>query len=125
MRKIAIIKSKEILHWDDFTKIADSITDWSEVSEEDFRLLQKASNRYTYSDKHFLIIERVNEEPNFILKTIEEYLIFEKNEEEKRLKQKEETERKKSERLLKKQAKDEVARKALFEQLSKEFNKNV
>lgn len=39
MREIAIITIKSVEYYDDYSKIVDSITDWSEVSDEDYKLL--------------------------------------------------------------------------------------
>ena len=72
-RKIAILLSREFYtgDYDDYYhKIIDSITDWEEVSDEDYKTLQLAS--YTTG---FQIIERPVNTPAFIAKTVADYLV--------------------------------------------------
>ena len=47
--KIAIIKTRDVYnsYGDDYDTVVHSITDWTEVSHEDFVLLQKAASRVT------------------------------------------------------------------------------
>jgi septin family protein len=102
MPQIAIIKPKLYSDgYDDYTKIIDSISDWSEVSNEELKLLKSYCNNYDYE-----VIERVDTKPEFIIKTIQQALIEAKKHEEQRAKQKAEAEQKKLERALKKKAKD-------------------
>ena len=57
--KIAIIKNRDVTSYDGYeTKIADSITDWHEVTEEEYKTLQWWLKR-TYPT-YCLIVERVH-----------------------------------------------------------------
>lgn len=112
MSEIAIITTKGLEYYDDYSKIVNSITDWSEVSDEDYKLLVRYSNKYDWE-----IIERLDKKPRFILSSVKAASEEVKLEEERQRLAKEEADRKKQERLLKKKAKDEVAEKKLLEQL--------
>lgn len=112
MREIAIITTKSVEYYDDYSKIVDSITDWSEVSDEDYKLLVRFSNKYDWT-----VIERLDKKPGFLLSSVKAALDEVKLEEERQRLDKEEADRKKQERLLKKKAKDEAAEKKLLEQL--------
>ncbi len=112
MREIAIITTKSVEYYDDYSKIVDSITDWSEVSDEDYKLLVHFSNKYEW-----MVIERLDKKPGFLLSSVKAALDEVKLEEERQRLAKEEVDRKKQERLLKKKAKDEAAEKKLLEQL--------
>jgi hypothetical protein len=112
MREIAIFTVKEFSHYDDYTKIVDSITEWTEVSDEDYRLLYKFSERYNWN-----VLERLDKKPGFVLSTVEAALEEVRKEEEQARLAMAVAEEKKQERLLKKRAKDEAAEKKLLEQL--------
>ena len=112
MREIAIITVKELSHYDDYTKVVDSITEWTEVSDEDYLLLCKASCRYNWN-----VLERLDKKHGFILSTVKSALEEVRKEEERQRVAKKEAEEKKQERLLKKKAKAEAAEKVLLEQL--------
>jgi len=77
MRKIAIITLGDVGCYEcDYSNIITSITEWSEVTDEDFEILKLASSKsYTYSSKlpKFTIIERPIDENLFICKTIDDY----------------------------------------------------
>jgi hypothetical protein len=51
MRKIAIIKLRDIFYnyGDDSQKVIDSITEWEEVSEEDYALLKDAAGQMNFT----------------------------------------------------------------------------
>ena len=71
--KIAIITTREINvgdydGYDTTHMIANSITDWEEVTDEEFKMLQQASWRVG-----FKILERPVDAPKFIAKTISDY----------------------------------------------------
>ena len=112
MREIAICTVRELYNYDDYTKIIDSITDWTEVTDEEYNLLVKFSNNYNWS-----VIERLDKKPNFVLNTVKAALEEVRREEERRRVEKEKADKRKQERLLKKKAKDEAAEKELLEQL--------
>ena len=118
-RKIAIIKTDTHYHdeyGDSYSKIVDSITDWQEVTDEQFKMLVAAQNRF-----NFKIIEQPADTPAFIAKTISAYL---KMVEE--LKVKEAEEKKKREeaclaRKLKKDLRDKKSKLELFNKLKAEL----
>lgn len=117
MRYIAIIKGKWIDPYDDYSvKIIESITNWSEVSEEDYNLLNRWARNHDY-----IILERMDVKPDFIPKTIaackEEARIYA----EKQRMQREEAARKKLERELKRKAKNEEQERKLLEELERKY----
>lgn len=112
MREIAIITVKELWHYDDYSRVVESITEWTEVSDEDYKLLVKFSSNYDWN-----VIERLDKKPSFVLNTVKAAIEEVRLAEEREKKVKEEADKKKQERLLKKRAKDEAAEKKLLEQL--------
>lgn len=117
MRQIAIITPKIYdSGYDGYDKVIESITDWSEVTEEEYKLLYSYCINYDYE-----IIERQDIKPDFLLKTIEQAKVEAKKHQEKLDKQKEENERKKQAALLKKKAKTEAEEKKLLEQLKSKY----
>lgn len=119
MRKIAIITTRDLYfnYDDDRHVIVDSITDWTEVSEEDYTLLNKAAN---YRGG-FAVIEQPTAPKEFIKKTIEDYIKFEKAEQEKRDKEKKAREEAALQRKIKKELKDKKSKLALFNKLKEEL----
>ena len=77
--KIAIITSRDVYsnYGDDSNTIINNITEWTEVTHEDYLLLQKASAR----QYNFAILEQPVDTPAFIAKTIADYLEVAKAEE--------------------------------------------
>lgn len=118
MREIAICTVRELFHYDDYTKIVDSITDWTEVTDEEYKLLVKFSSKYNW-----FVIERLDKKPGFVLSTVKAALEEARLEEEHQRIAKEEADKKKQQRLLKKKAKDEAAEKALLEELQRKYQK--
>jgi hypothetical protein len=119
--KIAILKTREFTNYSDYDgysveKIIESITDWTEVSDEDFKILVNFS-----TSKGFVVLEQPVDTKTFVAKTVAEYLIFVEA-----LKRRQEEEKKKREeaalnRKLKKEFKESKSKKALYEQLKAEF----
>ena len=120
MREIAICTVRELSHCDDYTKIVDSITDWTEVTDEEYKLLVKFSSKYNW-----FVIERLDKKPEFILNTVKAALEEVQREEERQRVKKEEADKKKQERLLRKRTKDEAAEKKLLEQLLAKHGEKV
>lgn len=117
MRYIAIICPRIISSgYDDYKRVIESITDWSEVTDEEYKLLRSYCNNYDYD-----IIERKDVEPSFILKTIAQAKEEAKKHQEEIEKQREEQERKKQAALLKKKAKTEAEEKKLLEELKSKY----
>lgn len=121
MHKIAIIKTREFNDYSDYDsysvkKIVESITDWEEVSDEDFKTLQFALPRIGC-----LMIERPVDEKQFIAKTIADYTAYAKAEEARMAEEKRIREEAALQRKLKKELKDTKTKKALYEKLKEEF----
>ena len=118
-KEIAIFKAKGINTYDDYAKIIDSITDWTEVSQKDYEILTS----YSYV-RDWIIIERLDRKEDFIPKTVKVALEEAREFEKKQQLAKETEEKKKQDRLLKKKAKDEVAEKKLLEHLLAKHGEN-
>jgi hypothetical protein len=78
--KIAIITTRDYTRgygddYDDYGKIIESITDWEEVSDEDYKTLQYAAPRL-----NFAIIEQPSDTKKFIAKSIADYTAIAKAE---------------------------------------------
>ena len=78
--KIAIITTRDYTRgygddYDDYGKIIESITDWEEVSDEDYKTLQYAAPRL-----NFAIIEQPTDTKKFIAKSIADYTAISKAE---------------------------------------------
>lgn len=120
MRKIAIIITSNVYYdYDDDRKIVDSITEWEEVSEEDYQLLYK----YSYT-KGFKILEQPVSQPDFIATTIAEFKKIALAEQAARLAYEKKQRDLKLAREAKKLEKTKGSRKELYEQLKSEFEKS-
>ena len=106
---------------DDYDTMIQSISDWEEVDDETFKLLQGASAYTSHSTNSFIVLERLHVDHPVIVNSVKAYVKY--LTEQKAAKEKEEAARKAKadERRLKKLAKDEKARRELFEQLQSEF----
>lgn len=116
MKKIAIVSPKLDYDYESNDRIIESITDWSEVTDEEYKLLYAYCRNYNYS-----IIERKDIQPEFILKTIAQAKEEARFLQEKLQKQKEIAEKKKQDALLKRKAKTEAEEKKLLEQLKSKY----
>lgn len=122
MRKIAIIKSRDFYEngtaYDDYSMVAviNSITEWSEVTEEEFKLLQLALPRVGCS-----MLERPIDEKAFIAKTVADYIAMARVEEERQAAEKKKREDAARERAMKRQLKIVKDKKALLEKLKAEL----
>lgn len=120
--KIAIIKTREVDHYDsgydDYSsiKIIESITDWCEVTDEEFSTLQMASGRLG-----FVVLEQPTDTKAFVAKTIAEYTALARAEKERQAEEKRKREEAALQRRLKKELKDTKTKKALYEKLKGEF----
>lgn len=101
---------------DGYQKIVQSITDWQEVSDEDYRTLQLASHPLG-----FKIIEQPVDTPAYVAKTIKEYTALARAEEQRQAEERKRREDAALQRKLKKELKDEKTKKALYEKLKEEF----
>ena len=124
MHKIAIIKIDEIWNYEEYqsysNKIAESITDWEDVSHEDFVLLKAAEYKFEYK-----VIERIINLPTFIPKTIADYKAILLKEQQ----EKEAAEKKRKDAALakkmKKDLKDKESKIELFKKLQAELGDTV
>jgi hypothetical protein len=116
MKKIAILKYNNqcYYHGDgDELWIANSISDWTEVSDEDYNILIQAQNTYT-----FRVIERPENEKEFIEKTVSHYIKVVKERNEKMKQQREIEDKKKREKA-------EARDKKKLEQLKAKYEKKL
>ncbi len=119
MREIAIIRKHDGEFWDSsdlnyqlFMSVL--ITDFSTVTEETFELLKKAS-----SDRFcdFIIVEKLHNDPTFIPKTVEDYVLFIKLQQEEKDRKNKENEEKRLSSKLKKLAKTQQEERELLAEL--------
>jgi response regulator RpfG family c-di-GMP phosphodiesterase len=120
-RKVAILLTSDVYDYDDdYRHIVNSITEWEEVSHEDFLVLQNASYR-----KGFKILEQPTDVKDFIAKTVSEEIVRAKAEaiklEEERAKRAEATRLKK----YKKDLKDKESKLALLKKLQAELGEEA
>lgn len=119
--KVAIIKTKEHYYDDYVDDIVVGITEWSTVSPDELKILQKASlESYTHGER-FIVIEQPINQDEFIMKTVEDYLKAAKLKEEKAEAARKERERKKAQAAIKKRAKTEEDERRLLEELQKKY----
>jgi hypothetical protein len=121
--KIAIITSRDYYSdydGEDYNKIVTSITDWEEVSDEDFEALQFASHR-----KGFQLLERPVDTQAFIAKTIKDYLAIAKAEAAIAEADKKKREDAALERKFKKELKDKASKEKMLKKLAEELGVNL
>lgn len=119
--KIAIIKTREFTDYSDYDgysimKIAESITDWQEVSDEDFQVLQ-----YALPKTGHIMIERPLDEGKFIAKTIAEHIAYAQEQARIAAEEKKKREDAALQRKIKKELKDTKTKQALYQALRAEF----
>lgn len=121
-RYIAIIFISRQDFDDDYHYIAQHITSWTEVTEEEYKILQKVSYE-TSGDSKFLIIERPINESLFIKNTVQDYIDFCKNKIQRDKEEKLKRERNRVEREKKVKQEKEKRDRELFEHLKQKFEK--
>jgi len=117
--KIAIITSRDSYSgdYDEYhQKIIESITDWDEVTDEEFKTLQFASSRLNFS-----IIERPVEPKKFIAKTIADYKAICKAEEIRAAEEKKKRDDAALARKFKKELKDKESKLKMLKKLQEEL----
>ena len=114
MRKIAIVKTGYGGTYNAYTKVIESITDWKEVTEEDFNLLSRYASRKDMVVLEFFATEKI---PSLI----EEFVVIAKKDEAELDKQKALAEKARRERAMKKRAKTEKQERELLVQLQQKF----
>lgn len=116
MRKIALIKCKNV---GEFEKIIDKITDFEDVTDEEFKALQWYENK----SRAFSIIELVQNQREKVEFSVKKYIEFCKEQQMIEDSRKADLEKKRIAKQLKGDLKKEADRKRLFEQLKTEFGK--
>ena len=124
--KIAILSIRNVeynYNYDDYGDIliANSITDWEEVSDEDFKLLKSAETR----SGTFRVIEQIIDQETFIAKTIEDYRRFARSEADKAAAQQRKREEEALNRKYKKELKDKVSKEKMLVKLAAELGVEV
>lgn len=114
MKKIAIITVRDVsIGYEDQDTIVQSISDWAEVSDEEYTLLR----RYLPSDTYILEFTPVEEIPLLV----KDFLKKAEAEKEAELARKKAAAKKKRERDLKKKAKTEEQERLLLEELKRKY----
>ena len=76
MKKIAIIQyNYQDFYNDDFYSskaVVESITDWTEVTDEEYKILKNGMRHV--NGKYYAVIERPENEPQFVKETVKSYL---------------------------------------------------
>lgn len=122
-RYIAIIKSREYYSgdYDEYNnKLIESITDWEEVSDEDFKALQAASYRL-----EFTLLERPTNVKAFVAKTIEDYKKLVKADNERIEQEKKAREEAALQRKFKKELKDKASKEKMLVKLAQDLGVEV
>lgn len=119
--KIAIIKTREYSRgygdeYDGYDKIIDSITDWEEVTDEEFRSLQLASYKFGYS-----IIEQPTDTKAFINKTVADYKKLAAEEARRAAEEKKKREDAALQRKFKKELKNKESKEKMLTRLAEEL----
>ena len=125
MKQVAIVFYTEHSSYEDSELIATRITEWAEVSDEDHTLLVQNQ----WGKKPYRVITKPDNLEGFIIETVKQAVEAARREEQKRFSLAAEVKRKAEERaqakakkLEDKRMKDEAHRRALYEELQKEFN---
>jgi hypothetical protein len=125
MKQVAIVFYTEHSSYDDTELVASRMTEWAEVSDEDYSLLIN----HQWTGKQYRVITKPDNLEGFIVNTVKEAVEAARKQEQRRISLAAEAKRKADERaqakakkLEDKRMKDEAHRRALFEELQKEFN---
>lgn len=116
---IAIITTRDFHYgeYDEYiTKVIETITDWDEVTDDEFKTLQCASSRLGYT-----LIERPTDIKKFIAKTIADYKAIAKVEVERVKKEKLAREEAALARKFKKELKDKASKEKMLAKLIDEL----
>lgn len=123
-RKIAIIKTREFNTGYDGTystlKLIDSITDWTEVSDDDYEMLSSASH-----SMNFTVIEQPIDTEVFISKTVKDYKALVEKEKKRAAEEKAQREKAALERKFKKELKDQASKQRMLEKLTAELGVEI
>ncbi len=117
--KIAIITSgydNYDQYGDSYRRVVESITDWDEVSDVDFKCLKAMESRLGYH-----VIERPLDTETFIKKTVADYKTYVRAEESRLENEKIARANAAAERKYKRDLKDKASKRKLFEKLKAEL----
>ena len=123
--KIALIKLEDTYSYDSYgdsiyNVIVNSMTEWEEVSHEDFVMLKAAEGRFNYR-----VIELITDLHTFIPKTISDYKEMLRKEEQAREAEKKKREATNLAKKMKKDLKDKESKIELFKKLQAELGDTV
>jgi hypothetical protein len=118
MRKVAVFwtEDKYYNHGDDYERIISSVTDWEEITDEDFAILQRAGFK-----KGFTVIEQPIKPKIFIEQTIQDFLAEEHESMLKEAAAKKKRAEAAVKKRLEKDLKDKQSKIELFNKLKKEL----
>lgn len=125
MKQIAIITVTETINeYDSHDLIATSITDWDEVSDEEYILICNAAKKSYggYGKTKFIVLTRCSKED--IATTVKQYVAREAKNEKEREKYRKEQAEKKAKADAKKAEKKKLKEKEEFERLKAKFEKS-
>lgn len=114
-KKIAILKEYNFYDDEYCRKLIESISDWTEVSDDEYNSLVRWQVKGDYT-----VITRLDSD-EFIKKSVQDYLKWAEAEEKRKSVEAENRARKREEKERQKLAKAEEAEKKLFKELSKKY----
>ena len=117
--RIAIIKTLEYYpgYGDEGSEtIIQSITDWAEVTDDEFKTLKAAS-----SSMGFVVLEQPVDTPKFVAKTVADYKAFVIAEEARKAEAEKKRDELALERKFKKELKDKASKEKMLAKLSEEL----
>ena len=119
--RVAIVFGRNLYDCDDYSRvIADRCTDWEEIDDETFRLLERAQSR-DFNHDRFYIIQHPEDTKEFIFKTVGEYVSYLKKEQERIEKEKLERAERKKKKAAEKLASEKNKEKEVYEELKKKY----
>lgn len=125
MKHIAIIYGREHHSWDRYdestvtTMLGTSVTEWTEVSDEDYQLLVSHSQR----TGHYMVVTResLDDEQQMIARSVKEQIAYVKRQEQKRAAEEADRARKEAERKAKNAATLKARKLKQLQKLQKEL----
>lgn len=115
--KVALISGIDYDDYETSRFIPQYITEWTTVTDDEYRMLQKGLNHYKYR-----VIAQPEDQDEIIIRSVKAGLAMVEKEERERVKRAQEQAIKKEERLKKKLAKEAAQRKELYEKLKREMD---
>ncbi len=102
------------------SRVVESITDWDEVTDEEFKYLRAMESKLGYH-----VIERPSDTPSFISKTVADYKVYVKAEKKRMAAEKEKREKEALARKIKKEAKTKVEKEKMLAKLADELGVDI